>query len=97
MANTKRYVVEARLPIEINSALSPKEAASIAIRYIESTHGIKLTGWELRIFEFSGEPDDLDCIEYFGNPSGTVFRDKNQNIEVHQNMIELDQTPEDKN
>ena len=83
------------MPVEIADAPSPKEAARRAIRIIENQYGIHLSGWFLRIFEYSGEHDDLDFTEYFANPAGTVFRDKDQNIELHEEMVNNNTTPED--
>jgi hypothetical protein len=96
MANNKYYVVEARLPIQIDEAVSPEEAARKAARLIEREYGVNISNWYLRIFEYGGGLEDVGVTaEYFSNPSGSKFRVIDGNITKHNEMVEKGITPND--
>lgn len=96
MADTKYFVVEARLPIQIGEDISPEEAARKAARRIEREYGVDVSNWYLRVFEYGGDPEQVGPIrEWFSNPAGSKFRDKDANIELHQVMADEGKTPND--
>lgn len=96
MADEKYWVVEARLPIQINDADTAEEAARKAAKQIEFQHGISISNWFLRVFEYGGEKDEVGVVrEWFSNPAGTKFRDIEGNVEVHQSLYEEGKTPSD--
>jgi hypothetical protein len=94
MANERYYIVEARLPIQITDAVSVEEAARKAARIIERDHNIDLSNWFLRVFVYGAEEGELGPVEeWFSNPSGSKFRQREQNIERHFDMIKSGEAP----
>lgn len=89
MSDNKYYVVEARFPVgPITEVDSPQEAARIGARRIMDDTGIDISNWFIRVFEYNGEKDTIGVIkEYFSNPSGSKFRDKDGNIEIHLELL----------
>lgn len=87
MANENYYVVEARLPIYISEALSVDEAARKAARIIENTYGVDISNWYLRVFEYGAGEEVGPIGEYFGNPSGSKFREIKKNFSEHEEKI----------
>lgn len=87
MANENYYIVEARLPVQINEALSAEEAARKAARIIENQYGVNLSNWYFRIFEYGAGEEVGPIAEYFSNPAGSKFRKIDQNILLHEQMI----------
>jgi hypothetical protein len=95
MANTRYYVVEARLPVEITEAVSVEEAARKAARRIENEYGVNISNWYLRVFVYGGEVDEIGPVEeWFSNPSGSKFRNIESNIERHFELFEKGETPQ---
>lgn len=94
MANENYYVVEARLPIQINEALTPDEAARKAARIIENQYGVNLSNWYFRIFEYGSGEEVGPVAEYFSNPAGSKFRKLDQNILTHEEIINKSKTEE---
>ena len=95
MADKKYYIVEARLPVQIDDASSVDEAARKAARKIQRDYGVDVSNWFCRVFEYGGAVDRVGPIEHFSNPAGTKFRDKEQNVEAHNDMFENGKTPND--
>ena len=96
MADKRYYVVEARLPVQIADALSVEEAARKAARIIERDYGVNISNWFLRVFVYGESEGELGPIEeWFANPTGTRFRQREQNIDFHFEMIKNNQTPDD--
>ena len=94
MANEKYYVVEARLPIQIADASSVEEASRKAARVIERDYGVNISNWFLRVFVYGSEDGHLGPVEeWFSNPTGSRFRQKDTNIELHFQMIEKNEAP----
>ena len=87
MSNDNYYVVEARLPIFINEAVSVEEASRKAARIIENQYGINISNWYLRVFEYGAGEDSGPVAEYFANPAGSKFREISQNVEEHEEKI----------
>jgi len=97
MADERYYVVEARLPIQINEALSVEEAARKAARIIERDYGVNVSNWFFRVFVYGDSDGKLGPVEeWFANPSGSKFRQREQNHELHFEMIEKNETPNGK-
>lgn len=97
MADERYYVVEARLPVQINEALSVEEAARKAARIIERDYGVNVSNWFFRVFVYGDSDGELGPVEeWFSNPSGTKFRQRTQNNNIHNEMIAKNQTPNDK-
>ena len=95
MADNKYYVIEARLPVQVQDALTPEEAARKGATLIMEEYGVDLSNWFIRVFEYGGERDHTGIVtEWFSNPAGTKFRDKDQNIEI---QLEMVQTQESEN
>lgn len=96
MSDTKYFVVEARLPIQINDADSIADAAQKAARRIKFEYGVDVSNWFLRVFVYGG--DDENAIgpqeTWFSNPTGTKFRQIDTNISTHQEMFEKGMTPD---
>jgi len=93
----KYYVVEYRIPIEIEDADSIQKAASMAKRICERQYGFNPDNWYARIFEYSsGENQDGVVSEYFYNPNSSNFREITKNIGYHKELIEkgIDPTKE---
>lgn len=83
------YVVEFRLPFQIDDASSPAEAAAKARRILERDSGLDVSSWFTRVFEYSDDYENVGPVaEYFCNPSGTHFRKIDQNVESHERMVE---------
>lgn len=85
------YVVEFRLPIEIDDIASdsPKEAALKARRMLEAETGLDLSNWFARVFEYSETEDEIGVVkEWFGSPGGASFREREKNIPIHEKRIE---------
>lgn len=96
MSHVKYYVVEARLPVQINDADSPADAAQKAARRLSFEYGVDVSNWFLRVFVYGGE-DEMDVgpqETWFCNPSGTKFRKLDENILSHAEMIEKGMTPD---
>jgi len=94
MANEKYYVVEARLPVQISEAASVEEAARKAARFIERDYGVNISNWFLRVFVYGADDDTLGPVEeWFANPSGTKFREKDKNIDLHFELIKSNEAP----
>lgn len=92
--NEKYFVVEARLPVQINDADSVKDAALKAAQIIEREYGVNLSNWFLRIFEYGGDVDQVGPIaEYFSNPAGSKFREISENILIHESYIKEGKSP----
>lgn len=97
MADNRYYVVEARLPIQITDAASVDEAARKAARIIERDYNLNLSNWFLRVFVYGDSDGELGPVEeWFSNPSGSKFRQHDQNIEIHLEMIEKGEVPKSK-
>jgi hypothetical protein len=96
LADKRYYVVEARLPVQIADALSVEEAARKAARVIERDYNVNISNWFLRVFVYGESEGELGPIEeWFANPTGTRFRQREQNIDFHFEMIKNNQTPDD--
>jgi hypothetical protein len=94
MANERYYIVEARLPVQITEAVSVEEAARKAARIIEKNNNIDLSNWFLRVFVYGAEDGELGPVEeWFSNPSGSKFRQHDQNIERHFDLIKSGEAP----
>lgn len=94
MANERYYIVEARLPIQITDAVSVEEAARKAARIVERDHNIDLTNWFLRVFVYGAAEGELGPVEeWFSNPSGSKFRQRDQNVDNHFNLIKTEEAP----
>lgn len=87
MANENYYVVEARLPVQINDAVSPEEAARKAARIIENQYNVNISNWYLRVFEYGAAEEVGPIAEYFSNPAGSKFRKIDANFEKHEEII----------
>ena len=87
MANDSYYVVEVRLPIYIEEALSVDEAARKAARIIENEYNVNISNWYLRVFEYGAGEEAGPIAEYFGNPAGSKFRKIDQNVKEHDEKI----------
>jgi hypothetical protein len=80
----KYFVVEFRLPFEVLEANSPKDAAAKARRIFERDSGLDVSNWFTRVFQYSDEHGEVGPIkEWFANPSGSEFREVDQNIVEH--------------
>lgn len=92
----KRYfIVEFRLPVEVQEAPSVEEAARKARRQLENDTGINVSNWYTRVFEYAEGPDNVGPIaEFFANPPGIVFRQVDQNINHHEELIKEGKTNE---
>jgi hypothetical protein len=89
------YVVEFRLPLEIDSS-SPKEAAMIARRRLEEQTGLDISSWYTRVFEYGETESDIGVVaEWFFSPGGLVAREVTQNIHKHEELIENGSNSED--
>ena len=96
LSDKRYYVVEARLPVQIADALSVEEAARKAARVIERDYNVNISNWFLRVFVYGESEGELGPIEeWFANPTGTRFRQREQNIDFHFEMIKNNQTPDD--
>ena len=87
MANENYYIVEARLPVQINDAVSPEEAARKAARIIENQYNVNISNWYLRVFEYGAGEETGPTAEYFSNPAGSKFRKIDANFEKHEEII----------
>jgi len=87
MSNDNYFVVEARLPVYIEEALSPEEAARKAARIIENEYGVNISNWFLRVFEYGAGEESGPIAEYFSNPAGSKFRKIDQNVKEHDDKI----------
>jgi 8-oxo-dGTP pyrophosphatase MutT (NUDIX family) len=81
------YVVEFRLPVEIDSD-SPKEAAMMARRRLEEQTGLDIGSWYTRVFEYGETENEIGVIgEYFFSPGGIGIREISQNLDKHKEII----------
>jgi hypothetical protein len=97
MADNRYYVVEARLPIQIADAVSVEEAARKAARIIERDYNLNLSNWFLRVFVYGDSEGKSGPVEeWFSNPSGSKFRQHDQNFEIHLEMIKNNEKPQSK-
>ena len=77
------FIVEFRLPYVIAGKTDPKDAYKEAATLFENEYNVYPSGWFARVFEY-GPGDEVGCLnEYFFNPTGTVARKVDQNIEKH--------------
>ena len=96
MSDDQYWVVEARLPIQINDADTAEEAARKAAKQLEFKYGFNLSNWFLRVFKYGDVDGEVGVTaEYFSNPAGTKFRDIESNVEKHQQLFEEGKTPND--
>jgi hypothetical protein len=96
LANERYYIVEARLPIQITEAASVDEAARKAARIIERDHNLNLSNWFFRVFVYGAEDGELGPVEeWFSNPAGSKFRERDKNIDLHFQLVKDNKTPED--
>ncbi len=75
------YIVEFRLPIQINEANSIEDAAEKAVALFEREYNIRLSKWYTRVFRYI--TDKVGPEEYFCNPGGVKFRKLTQNHPEH--------------
>jgi hypothetical protein len=85
MDSDKSYwVVEYRFPIQVEQALTPKEAQLLASSKFEKEYGFKPSGWFARVFEYGPSVDEVGPLkEYFFNPSGASYRELDKNDDSH--------------
>jgi len=94
MADERYYVVEARLPVQIGEAVSIEEAARKAARIIERDYGVNVSNWFFRVFVYGDSEGNLGPVEeWFSNPSGSKFRQLDQNIERHDHFAKNNDMP----
>jgi len=77
--NGTYYVVEYRLPVQVNKAASPSDAAAKAAKEIEKRFKFTPSAWFARVFKYDSE-NVGPVAEYFASPGGTKFRDVTKNI-----------------
>ncbi len=86
------YVVEFRLPFYIAEVENEKEAATAAAKQCEKEYGFYPSAWYARVFEYGDLDGGVGIIaEYFANPTGTVFRKIDGNVEKHEEIIKKQQ------
>lgn len=85
----KHFVVEYRIPIDVDDVDTVQEAMSRAKRIIERQHGIAPDHWFARIFEYDDNHENPGpAKEYFYNPNSAVPREITKNIGYHKDMVE---------
>jgi len=83
------FVVEFRVPVQVDDVDTVQEATSRAKRICERQYGFNPDNWYARIFEYSSEQDKPGpTAEYFYNPNSSSFREVMKNIGYHKDMIE---------
>lgn len=89
MSNNKGYyVVEFRLPFAISDVENEKDAAIAAAKTCEKEYGFYPSAWYARVFEYGDLDGGIGIIaEYFANPTGTVFRKIDGNLQKHEEII----------
>jgi hypothetical protein len=85
----KYFVIEYRLPIQVDDVSSIPEAVSRAKRIVENRFGFAPDNWNARVFEYDPEADVVGHVkEYFYNPHSASFREITKNLEYHKDMVE---------
>lgn len=83
------YVVEYRMPIEVEDVNSVQEATSRAKRICENRFGFAPDNWYARIYEYSVESEFGGPVkEYFYNPNSSTYREIQANIGYHNDLVE---------
>jgi hypothetical protein len=90
MPKHKRYfVVEFRLPFEVDDVTSVPIAVNRAKVMCENMFGFIPENWYARIFEYETDEENVGPFkEYFYNPNSATFREIDKNIGYHKDMIE---------
>jgi len=94
----KHFVVEYRIPIDVDDVDTVQEAVTRAKRIIDRQFGISPDHWFARVFEYDSDHENIGpAKEYFYNPNSAVPREITKNIGYHKDMIEkgIDPTKED--
>jgi hypothetical protein len=90
------FVVEFRLPIQVDTVNTVKEALSIAGQICKDQHGFKPDNWYARIFEYNvGEKVSGHVKEYFYNPNSATAREITKNISHHNDLVSRGEVPSD--
>lgn len=93
----KHFVVEYRIPINVDGVDTVQEAVSRAKKIIDRQYGISPDHWFARIFEYDDGHENVGpAKEYFYNPNSAMHREITKNIGYHQDMVEkgIDPTKE---
>lgn len=84
----KYFIVEYRIPIEVEDVDTVQEAVSRAKKIIDRNFGVSPDNWNARVFEYSDSHSVVGpAHEYFYNPNSTVPREITKNIGYHSDMI----------
>jgi len=85
----KYFIVEYRLPIEVEDTSTIPEAVSKAKRICENRFGFAPDNWNARVFEYDPEAENVGHVkEYFYNPHSASFREITKNIGYHNDLVE---------
>lgn len=88
MSNDKYWIVEYRLPIQIDDASDANEAAEKASRILYNETGVEVSNWFARVFEYGGDVEDIGIqAEWFFNPTGVAARVWDQNHAEHDEIV----------
>lgn len=92
------YIIEYRIPIQIDDIGSVQEAMSRAKQICHNRFGFYPDNWYARIFEYSIENDGVGPVkEYFYNPNSSNFREIEANIGYHNDLVKKGIDPTDQN
>ena len=85
----KYFIVEYRIPIQVDDIDTIHEATSRAKKIFNRLFGISPDNWFARVFEYSSEQEEPGPMkEYFYNPNSTSFREITKNIGYHQDLVD---------
>lgn len=90
------YIVEYRIPIQIDDIGSVQEAMSRAKQICHNRFGFYPDNWYARIFEYSIENEGVGPVkEYFYNPNSSNYREIEANIGYHNDLVKNGIDPSD--
>jgi hypothetical protein len=91
------FVVEFRLPIQIDTVNTVEEALSIAGQICKDQHGFKPDNWYARIFEYTTGSSEIGHVrEHFYNPHSATHREITKNVEYFNELVHKGLTLDDK-
>lgn len=90
------FVVEFRLPFQVEDVSTAQVAVSRARAMCENQFGFTPDNWYARVFEYIADDEVEGHVkEYFYNPNSLSLREITKNLEYHSEMVKKGIDPND--